>query len=163
MTVFESPLHGRVDIQALENGVWVTYIAAGITIRRGGSRDGLGIKTDVGLCTFTLRDRQDPLHGGTFTPGQPVRIQTSTRPLFTGRIVDIASAYPLDKQHARAAARVTVTVCDAVQIHTAPPRYGCQIAQGFESFESRINRLASSAQAPIDVPVVGSPRGVYAF
>lgn len=165
MTVSERPLIGRVDIQAREGSQWVTYIssATGATIRRGGSRDGLGVKTDVGLCSFVLKDVQDPLAGGTFVPGQDVRVMGEHGPLFTGRIVDIASGYPLDKQTGATRAVVTVTVADAVQLHVATPRYGVQIAEGFETFESRINRLATSAQAPVAVPIVGAPREVYAF
>ncbi|WP_152525880.1 hypothetical protein [Microbacterium maritypicum] len=43
------------------------------SITRGGSRTGLGIKTDVGLMSFTLHNDQDPLSGGVFEPGQVVR------------------------------------------------------------------------------------------
>ncbi|WP_350348012.1 hypothetical protein ABIQ69_15440 [Agromyces sp. G08B096] len=163
--ITERPLFEKVDIQALEGAAWVTYIAdaTGVTIRRGGSRDGLGVKTDVGLCTFTLRDAQDPLAGGTFVPGQAVRVMAEAGPLFTGRIVDIASAYPINKGTGALRAVVTVTASDAVQVHAATPRYGVQIAEGFETFESRVNRLSGSAQAPVEVPPVGAPREVYAF
>lgn len=163
--ITERPLYGKVDIQALEGAVWVTYIsdATGVSIRRGGSRDGLGVKTDVGLCSFVLKNAQDPLAGGTFQPGQEVRVLAEGEPLFTGRLHDIATAYPLDKQTGQTRAVVTVTVADAVQIHATTPRYGVVIATGFETFESRINRLASSALAPIEVPAVGAAREVYAL
>ncbi|RZU66747.1 hypothetical protein EV379_3113 [Microterricola gilva] len=163
--IIERPLRGKVDVQAFEGGLWVTYIAnaTGVSIRRGGSRDGLGVKTDVGLCSFTLKNTQDPLAGGTFVPGQAVRVVGLLGPLFTGRLVDIASAYPLDKQNGQSRAMVTVTVADAVRVHASTPRYGVTIAAGFETFESRINRLAGSAQAPVQVPTVGAPREVYSF
>ncbi|QTX04109.1 hypothetical protein [Agromyces archimandritae] len=82
--IIERPLLGRVDIQALEADEWVTYLpnATGVTIRRGGARDGLGVRTDVGLLTFTLRDAQDPLAGGTFVPGQQVRALTGYVPAY---------------------------------------------------------------------------------
>ncbi|MBX3309713.1 MAG: hypothetical protein KF739_04670 [Cryobacterium sp.] len=314
MTVIERPLFGKVDIQVFESGSWVTYLsdATGVSIRRGGVRDGLGVKTDVGILSFTLKDRQDPLGGGTFVPGMKVRVlageyvaeedvtklsqgfessmgswgavngtvarssalavahtgtwaaavtssgtlrsgirmtvsgltvgrsytfsawfmrpnanssaakvgivggtqgatitpATSTYgqatvtftatsashgldlsslptaagvvsywddlqliehitevayPIFTGQIVDVASAYPFDKSRGTSRSMVTVTASDAVLVHTSTPRYGVQIAEGFETFESRINRLSSSAQAPIEVPPVGAPREVYAF
>lgn len=60
--------------------VWTPLLAdaTGISIRRGGSRDGLGVRTDVGLCTFTLLDAQDPLDGGVLAPGMPVRVRAGT-------------------------------------------------------------------------------------
>lgn len=163
--ITEQPLHGLVAIESWDGAEWVdsTGPALRATIRRGGSRDGLGVKTDVGLLTFTLKNHQDPLAGGTFTPGQPVRVIGAAGPLFTGRIADVASSYPIDKATGRKRTVVTVTVADAVQIHATTPRYGVQIAAGFETFEDRINRLASSAQAPIEVPTIGAPREVYAF
>lgn len=56
-------------------GYWVPYIADATrcSVRRGGSRSGLGIKTDVGLMSFTLHNAQDPLNGGAFKSGQTVR------------------------------------------------------------------------------------------
>lgn len=296
---------------------WMTYIpnATGLTIRRGGARDGLGVKTDVGLCTFTLKNDQDPMAGGTFKPGQRVRVVTGEQrdailtpvysfgfevagydgwtvyggtqswgstphsgtrsmtiartttsgdigasrsfsglkigqryqfsvwvranlsiasdvrlrsdpsgdastatalslnyikhtlnftatatthtlwidglraaattwsmylddfelseyyppkvrtEIFTGQIADISSTYPLNKQTGESRAMVTVTVADAVGVHTRTPRYGVQIASGFETFEARINRLAASASsdAPVETLTEGAPREVYSF
>lgn len=50
------------------------------SITRGGSRTGLGIKTDVGLMSFTLHNDQDPLSGGVFEPGQIVRAVIPAKP-----------------------------------------------------------------------------------
>ncbi len=57
-------------------GTWVSNgldHATNVSIRRGGVRDGLGIKTDVGLMNFTLHNDEDPLDGGTIEPGQIIQ------------------------------------------------------------------------------------------
>ena len=160
-------VQASVSVQEDEN-----YRFAGkatrITARRGGARTGLGVKTDVGLLTFELLDSEDPMRGGTFQPGQEVRAVSRDRAgnladLFTGRVVDVASAYPLNKSTGRQRTVTTVTVADAVKVHGETPRYGVTIAERFETFESRIKRLAGSALAPIDPPVEGAPREVYAL
>lgn len=87
----------------------------------------------------------------------------NSSPIFTGRVVDVKSTYPLNKATGKERTSVTVTVADAVNIHGGTMRYGVQIAEGFETFESRINRLASSALAPIEPPVQGAPKVVYSF
>lgn len=84
-------------------------------------------------------------------------------PVFTGRVVDVKSTYPLNKATNKERTSVVVTVADAVNIHGSTMRYGIQIAEGFETFESRINRLASTALAPIEAPAQGAPREVYSF
>lgn len=139
-----------------------------VTIRRGGARTGLGVKTDVGLLTFELLDSEDPMRGGTFQPGQEVRAVSlnaagDMAELFTGRVVDVGSTYPLNKSTGRQRSVTTVTVADSVKTHGETPRYGVTIAERFETFESRIKRLAGSALAPIDPPVEGAPREVYAL
>lgn len=50
------------------------------SILRGGTRTGLGIKTDVGRMTFTLHNDEDPLNGGTFKIGQTVRAVLPAEP-----------------------------------------------------------------------------------
>ncbi|QDF18040.1 minor tail protein [Microbacterium phage Belthelas] len=142
--------------------------ATNLTIRRGGSRTGLGLKTDVGLATFQLLNAEDPMRGGTFQPGQEVRAVSRNLAgqlveLFSGRVVDVASSYPLNKSNGRQRAVTTVTVADAVKTHGETPRYGVSIPTGFETFEARISRLAGSALAPIEAPAQGAPREVYAF
>lgn len=85
--------------------------------------------------------------------------------IFTGRIADLSTVYPYDKSNGTSRAMTQVTVADAVKVHVNTTRYGVETGAGvgFETFESRINRLSSSAQAPIEVPVIGAPREVYAF
>ncbi|QZD99038.1 minor tail protein [Microbacterium phage Lola20] len=139
-----------------------------LTIRRGGSRQSVGVKTDVGLMTFQLLDAGDPMGGGTFAPGQEIRgvsrdLAGGLSELFTGRVVDVASSYPLNKSTGRQRAVTTITVADAVKTHGETPRYGVAIPTGFETFEARISRLAGSALAPIEAPAQGAPREVYAF
>ncbi|UVK59385.1 minor tail protein [Microbacterium phage MrGreen] len=139
-----------------------------LTIKRGGSRQSVGVKTDVGLMTFQLLNAEDPMAGGTFAPGQEVRGISRNQAgglseLFTGRVVDVAAGYPLNKSNGRQRAVTTITVADAVKTHGETPRYGVAIPTGFETFESRISRLAGSALAPIEAPAQGAPREVYAF
>ncbi|QBI97326.1 minor tail protein [Microbacterium phage TimoTea] len=162
---------------AAQLGSWYETTAPGygelahgtnLTIRRGGARTGLGLKTDVGLMTFQLLDSEDPMRGGTFQPGQDLRavsrdLNGQLRELFTGRVVDVAASYPLNKATGRQRVVTTVTVADAVKTHGETPRYGVAIPTGFETFEARISRLAGSALAPIEAPTEGAPREVYAF
>lgn len=169
--ILEKPLLGILELQSIVRGEWVTLglaAATALSIRRGGTRSGsgVGVRTDVGLMTFTLLDVRDPLRSDGLTPGQDVRcvmVDQEQHPLFTGRISDIAADYPLNKTNGTMRSRTTITVADAVQIHATTPRYGVRIATGYETFESRISRLASSALAPIEPPLEGAPREVYAF
>lgn len=142
----------------------LTEHATALTIRRGGSRSGLGIKTDVGLMNFRLFNDQDPLDGGTLRPGQSLRAMVDGSPIFTGRIAEMDAVYPLNKNTGEQRAFTSVTVADAVKVHATTPRYGAMIGAPFyETFEARIARLATSALAPIDAPAPGAPREVYSF
>lgn len=145
-----------------------TADALSITARRGGSRTALGIRTDVGIMTFDVLDAEDPMRGGTFQPGQSVRAVSRDRAggmaeLFTGRVVDVAAAYPMNKSTGRQRTVTRVTVADAVKVHGETPRYGVQLAGGFETFEARVQRLAGSALAAVEPPAEGAPREVYAL
>lgn len=170
MTIIERPLSGWVQLQRLDEGQPPISIdhATNIRIRRGGNRSGLGIQTDVGLMTFRLYNDEDPMADGTFQPGQAIQAVTTAGgppvPIFTGRVVDVDSAYPLNKQTGQRRTFTTITVADAVNVHTSTPRYGVTVPMpGYETFEARIQRLAGSAQAPIVAPSVGGPREVYAL
>ncbi len=166
MTIRERPLFGSVEIR---RGLDVFIAnATNMTLRRGSARTGLGLKTDVGIMTFELLDAEDPMQGGTFQPGQEIRAVSEDLAgelveIFTGRVLDVGSRYPLNKSTGRQRAITTITVTDAVKVHAETPRYGVTIAAGFETFESRISRLAGSALAPIEPPVEGAPREVYVF
>lgn len=135
----------------------------GIRISRGGARDGLGIKTDVGLMTLFLKDIYDPLAGGHLAPGMPVLGFVDGAEIYTGVVASIAAAYPLDRATGEYRAVTTVTVADAVADHVKTPRYGVRAPEGYETFEDRIARLAESARTPIEVPASGLPREVYAL
>jgi hypothetical protein len=85
-------------------------------------------------------------------------------PIFTGRITDIRSSYPFNKTNGTTRTSVEVTVADAVQIHGSTMRYGVDLGVATnETFESRISRLAGSANAPVEIPVVGAPIVRYSF
>lgn len=166
MTVRERPLFGDVEIR--RDTTELIARATNVTIRRGGARTGLGVKTDVGMLTFTLLNAEDPLDGGTIEPGQTITVLSRDRAgelaaIFTGRVHDVASSYPLNKATGQQRAVVTITVADAVKKHAETPRYGVSIPSQFETFEARISRLALSALAPIEAPTEGAPREVYAF
>lgn len=166
MTVIERALFGSVEIRRGSDGFMAH--ALNVTIRRGGARTGLGVKTDVGIMTFDLLNAEDPMAGGTFAPGQEIAALSRDRAgvlreLFTGRVADVAAAYPMNKGTGRLRAVTRVTVADAVKVHGETPRYGVSIAAGFETFEARIQRLAGSALAPVNPPIEGAPREVYAL
>lgn len=154
------------DVKVIRNAYSVTaetwnplvHDATNLSIRRGGTRDGFGIKTDVGLCTFRLLNAQDPMDGGSLKPGLNVRVMSADAPIFTGRIAHLNSVYPLNKQTGQSRAVTEVTVADAVQIHGSTMRYGVDLGvETNETFEERIERLEASANAPIEVPVAGDP------
>lgn len=85
-------------------------------------------------------------------------------PIYTGRVVDIDTSYPLNKQTGERRTYTTVTVADSVRVHTTTPRYGVTVpTPGYETFEARIVRLSGSAQAPVVAPTVGGPKEVYAL
>lgn len=146
---------------------WRTWIrhATDITIKRGFVRRGIGLRTDVGIMTFTLRGDQDPLNGGTFAPGQIVRVVQHTflgpRPLFTGTISDVRGTYVLDKQTGEMVTGTIVTASDAVLTHTQTMRYGVRIPSGSETFEERIGRLEATSRVPVAVPPLDTPEGDY--
>lgn len=162
----EKPLFGRVEIEVESPTGYrsLTSHATGLTIRRGGSRSGLGVKTDVGLMNLRLFNDEDPLDGGTLRPGQVLRAIVDGRPIFTGRVAEMDAVYPLNKNTGAQRTFTSVTVADSVKVHATTPRYGALIGAPFyETFEGRIARLASSALAPIDAPAPGAPREVYSF
>lgn len=312
--ITERPLYERIALEVeLDPDVTRTVEAdlTGVTVRRGGRREGLGLRTDVGLMTFRLHNAEDPMDGGALRPGQTVRLMdreqtyaadfastvdgwaastdaggpivnrsntpgrgglnghlsvttfrpaanvrqaersvtgltvgraytfsvwaiasstsqsptaylytssseadahttlngatwtqlthtfTATTPtatlyiargattgstsassirvddvtltrepahLFTGRIAHLRSTYPMDKATGRSRAVTEVTVADAVQVHGSTMRYGVDLGGAeFETFEARIQRLAASSNAPIEAPVPGAPREVYAL
>lgn len=166
MTITERPLLGSVRIMRASSELIAN--ATNVSARRGSSRTGLGLKTDVGLMSFTLLNAEDPLAGGTIEPGQIITLESvgaanAMSQLFTGRVVDVASRYPLDKSTGAQSAIVMVTVADAVKVHVETPRYGVSVPANFETFEARLGRLAATSLAPIAAPIQGAARGVYAF
>lgn len=134
-----------------------------IRVRRGGERDGLGVKADVGLMTLTMNDLYDPLTSPFLAPQQPVSLTVDNAVIFTGVIASLGAAYPLDKQTGTYRTVTTVTVADAVADHGKTPRYGVRAPEGYETFEDRIARLAVSARTPVEAPTRYAPREVYAL
>ncbi|TDL43603.1 hypothetical protein [Microbacterium oleivorans] len=173
MTIREVALNNSLRIQVRTGASsWKTLSqdATQLSITRGAGLDGVTTKTDVGIATFLLKNAEDPMNGGTLLPGQDIRIQGYSPvrgfvAIFTGRIADLSTVYPYNKSDGTSRAMTQVTVADAVKVHVNTMRYGVETGAGvgFETFESRINRLSASAQAPIEVPVIGAPREVYAF
>jgi hypothetical protein len=90
--------------------------------------------------------------------------ESPVTPLFTGRVAYLTAVYPMDKATGTSRAMTQVTAADAVGIHVSTMRYGVDLGVDTnETFEERIDRLADSAQAPVEVPVIGAPREVYSF
>lgn len=138
-----------------------------LDISRGGRRSGATNPVEVGTLTATLIDAGDPLEDDTFKPNLRVRVRLreGTDTVFTGRLVDLATAYLLDKSDGTQNTTVTVAAADAIASHSAVTRHGAVTAGGvgFETWAQRINRLASSAVAAVNPPADDSPIVRYAI
>ena len=147
---------------------WRTWIrdATQIRIKRGFVRRGIGLRTDVGIMTFTILGH-DPMRDARFQIGQTLRAVQHAfggqdAPLFTGTITDVSGTYVLDKQTGELALGTVVTASDAVREHTQTKRYGVRISgSGSEIFEDRIARLEATARTPILVPPKMTTAGAY--
>lgn len=147
---------------------WRTWIrnATDIRIKRGFVRRGIGLRTDVGIMTFTLHNDQDPMRGGAFQPGQIVRAVQHAfggkeAALFTGTVTDVKGTYVLDKQTGDLVRGTVVTASDAVLTHTQTKRYGVRVTGGSEIFEDRIARLEATSRIPVLVPPKMNDQGAY--
>lgn len=140
---------------------WVAYTGAalGVSGQRGGKRAGVVNTIDVGTLNVTLLNAGDPAVVAGMVPNATIRLRSklSDRPLFTGTISDIDMTHTLDKTTAKVSTRVTLVIVDGVQAHANVTRYGAIAPDGFERWESRIQRLAESSNAPINPPVLNPP------
>ena len=93
------------------------------------------------------------------TVGQFNAAFTPLFPVFTGRVLDIITRFQIDKTTGEKTRFVTVTATDAVQSHSAKTRYGVLSDgdDGYESWASRIMRLAASSATEIQPPGDNSP------
>lgn len=185
--IIERPLHSHVDAEtpdfdamgfvldmsllgdSLGSGeiiqAWRSHIEDStlIHIFRGGTRTGLGLRTDVGLATIVLYNAEDPLDGSTLSPGQAIRITSDGEAIFTARIADIASSYRRSPTRGDLTPVVEITANDAVAIHASTMRFGARPPLGYETFEERIQRLLPTARTAVEAPPVNEPVEVYAF
>lgn len=125
-----------------------------VSIRRGGTRDGITVKNGVGMLTVALRDFEiDPYHP-TFVVDQPIRfsavIDGQRHTLFTGRVRDIKTDW-INTSSGRIPITTVVGV-DAVADLDGTTRYGALPESGSETFRSRITRLSASADVPFVLP-----------
>lgn len=125
-----------------------------VSIRRGGTRNGITVKNGVGMLTVALRDFEIDPFNPTFVVDQPMRfsavIDGTRRALFTGRVRDINTGWINT-----ASGRIPVTTIvgvDAVADLDGTTRYGAMPETGSESFRSRIARLSASTDVPIVLP-----------
>lgn len=83
--------------------------------------------------------------------------------VFTGRLTDLTQSNELDKTTGTARTFTTLFATDAVSVHANTPRYGAVTdgGGGFEVWENRMNRLAASAQAPVEVPKEQTEKVLY--
>jgi hypothetical protein len=83
--------------------------------------------------------------------------------VITGRLSDLTQRNELDKDSGTVKVFSTIYATDAVAIHANTPRYGAVVENGglFEPWENRINRLAASSQAPIEVPTPQTERAIF--
>ena len=86
-------------------------------------------------------------------PNQRVRVVSGEHTLWAGTTEDIASQYELDKNTGRSTAFVNLGAVDAVSAVAGVTRYGAVVegGAGSETWPSRINRLAQSAPASVEV------------
>lgn len=144
-----------------EELVWLTFTGAVTSIgsKRGGKRAGVVNTMDVGTLNITLKDSGDPLDTPDMRPNTPVRLRSKVidRPLFTGAISDIDQTFTLDKATGKIITLTTIVAVDAIQSHANTTRSGAIAPGGFERWESRISRLATSSATDVNVPPVEEP------
>lgn len=126
-----------------------------VSIRRGGSRDGITVKNSAGMLTVALRDFEIDPYRPAFVVDQPIRfsavIDGARHPLFTGRVRDIKTDW-ISTRSGRIPITTVVGV-DAVADLDGTTRYGARPESGSETFRSRISRLSTSADVPFMLPV----------
>ncbi len=167
--ISETALAGFLELETYIGGVWVPWLAkaSSVEVNRGGKRNGATSTVDVGILTLVLVNAGDPLAGGQLTPNMPARLTLTTvtpaLPIFTGNILDVDTAYALNKKTGKLSTYVTVTIVDAVAAHTNVTRYGAVTAggAGYESWANRIIRLAASSTATINPPIDDNPIARY--
>jgi hypothetical protein len=152
-----------------DGDTWVEWTGALNTVEsnRGGKRSGASSTVEVGTLTATLINAGDPLDSEDLKPNVKVRLRhrVTDDTVYTGRIVDLSTAYQLDKQTGETTTLVTLVTADAVRSHSAVTRYGAVTdgGAGFETWALRMNRLAASAMTDVNPPADDSPIVRYAI
>lgn len=93
---------------------------------------------------------EDALPNPLYVPGEV---------FFTGRLVDLATSYRLDKSNGEKTTYVSISATDAVSSHNNSIRPGAYsgIAPYYETWAVRINRLDDSAVTAVNPPADDSP------
>jgi hypothetical protein len=140
---------------------WVPYLghATHVGGTRGGKRSGVSNTMAVGMLNVILKDAGDPTTTPVMRPGTVVRLfsKVADRPIYTGAISDIDMTHDVDKRTNKIITFITLVLVDGVQAHANTTRYGAIAPGGFERWEERIQRLASSSVVPINPPVLDDP------
>lgn len=145
------------DGAALE---WSTILpdATSVSIRRGGTRDGLTTRIDVGTMIITLVNAADPTTDLDIRPGAVLRAVHRDAGFtgFTGTLLDV------DTQVDGPDTIVTLTAVDAVAALANTTRHGAaNPAWEWETWERRVERLMTTvAQVPYLPPTAPSPTAV---
>lgn len=125
-----------------------------VSIRRGGTRDGITVRNAAGLLTVALRDFEIDPFNPTFVVDAPIRFSAilggAEHTLFTGRVRDLKTDWVTTS--AGRTPITTIVGVDAVADLDATTRYGAMPEAGSETFRERIARLSSSAPVPIELP-----------
>ncbi|GMA34746.1 hypothetical protein [Demequina litorisediminis] len=139
---------------ASEGTAWeaIECDSTGMSVTRGGAREGLGTKIEVGTLNASFVDGVNPLDDPDLRPGVPVRLieDTTDATLFTGQIDRFAVNY--DKQDDRS--YISMTALDAVSRLASTPRNG---ADGPEPWQARFARLLKSSSVPYVAPAQIEP------
>lgn len=134
---------------------------------RGGRRSGASTTVEVGTISATLINAGDPIDDDRLKPNVRVRLRhrTTLNTVLSGRLVDLATEYRVNKETGEQTTVVTFSAADAVRSHAAITRYGAVTpgGVGYETWASRINRLSTSAQTTVNPPADDSPIVRYAI
>lgn len=127
-----------------------------VNITRGGIRDGITVRNDVGLCTVALRDFEIDPDNPAFGIDQSVRFTAFVGgvkvPRFTGRVRDISTDWIDLAGTGKRVPVTTITSVDAVSILDEITAPGFIMPGGGTGFRARIAALSRLTDVPFNLP-----------